>query len=83
MQGLELRSLATSEGQLRLSLETVTAGEPGPDELVVRVEATPVNPSDVGLLLGPADVSTFRREDGSLFEAAIPFFPLAAPAPAE
>lgn len=26
---------------------------------------------------------TFRREDGSLFEAAIPFFPLAAPAPAD
>ncbi|MEN1939704.1 zinc-binding dehydrogenase [Luteimonas sp. MJ246] len=64
MQGLELRSLATSDGRLRLSLETVTLDEPGPDELVVRVEATPVNPSDVGLLFGPADVSTFRREEG-------------------
>ena len=60
--GLELRSLATSDGQLRLSLETVTLDEPGADELVVRVEATPINPSDLGLLLGPADVSTVRAE---------------------
>src|SRR5690606_1797025 len=36
--------------------------EPGADELVVRVEATPINPSDLGLLLGPADVSTVRAE---------------------
>lgn len=64
MHGLELRSLATSDGRLRLSLESVTLDEPGADELVVRVEATPVNPSDVGLLLGPADVSTFRLENG-------------------
>ena len=60
--GLELRSLATSDGQLRLSLETVILDEPGADELVVRVEATPINPSDLGLLLGPADVSTIRAE---------------------
>ena len=62
MNGLELRSLTTSEGQLRLSLETVNLDEPGPQELVVRVEATPINPSDLGLLLGPADVSTLRAE---------------------
>ncbi|EDM47638.1 zinc-binding dehydrogenase [Marinobacter algicola] len=62
MNGLELRSLTTSGGQLRLSLETVNLDEPGPEELVVRVEATPINPSDLGLLLGPADVSTLRAE---------------------
>jgi NADPH:quinone reductase-like Zn-dependent oxidoreductase len=62
MNGLELRSLTTSDGQLRVSLEPVTLDEPGPDELVVRVEATPINPSDLALLLGPADVSTVRAE---------------------
>lgn len=62
LKGLELRSLATSDGQLRLSLEPVTLDEPGPDEVVVRVEATPINPSDLGLLLGPADVATVRAE---------------------
>ena len=60
--GLELRSLTTSDGQLRLSLEPVTPGAPGPDEVLVRVEAAPINPSDLALLLGPADVSTIRAE---------------------
>jgi NADPH:quinone reductase-like Zn-dependent oxidoreductase len=35
-------------------------GQPGPDEVVVRVEASPINPSDLGLLLGAADVGTAR-----------------------
>ncbi|GGK15042.1 zinc-binding dehydrogenase [Luteimonas terricola] len=81
MSGLELRSLATSDGQLRLSLEPVVLDEPGPDELVVRVEATPINPSDLGLLLGPADVSTVRAEgtpDRPVLVADIPQQRLAA-----
>ena len=51
LDGLELRSLATSGGQLHLSLETVRLDVPGPDELVLRVEATPINPSDLGLII--------------------------------
>lgn len=57
-QGLELRSLVTSAGQLVLSLEAVTVAPPGPDEVVVQVQASPINPSDLGLLLGPADMAT-------------------------
>ncbi|MDP1026946.1 zinc-binding dehydrogenase [Sphingomonas sp. KR1UV-12] len=56
--GLELRSTVGEDGTLTLSLEEVTLGAPGPDEVIVRVEAAPINPSDLGLLLGPADVST-------------------------
>lgn len=59
LESLELRSLVTSTGQLRLSLETVTVAEPGPDEVVVQVQASPINPSDLGLLLGPSDMATF------------------------
>ena len=55
---VELRSRVTADGQLRLSLEPVTLADPGPDEVLVRVEAAPINPSDLGLLLGPADLST-------------------------
>jgi NADPH:quinone reductase-like Zn-dependent oxidoreductase len=58
LTGLELRSLVTPEGELKLSLEEVTVAAPGPDEVVVRVEAAPINPSDLGLLLGPADPAT-------------------------
>lgn len=60
--GRELRSTITEDGTLRLTLEDVTHGEPGPDEVIVKVEAAPINPSDLGLLLGPADIATLRRE---------------------
>lgn len=56
--GLELRSTVTPEGQLVLSLEEVTLSPPAEDEVIVRVEAAPINPSDLGLLLGPADVAS-------------------------
>ena len=62
LAGIELRSLITPDGTLRLSLEPVEAGEPGKGELIVRVEGTPINPSDIGLLLGPADVSSIRAD---------------------
>ena len=57
---LELRSLVTPEGELKLSLEDTSIPAPGPDELLVRVEAAPINPSDLGLLLGPADLATMQ-----------------------
>jgi NADPH:quinone reductase-like Zn-dependent oxidoreductase len=53
----QLRSLVTPGGQLRLSVETVDTPRPGEREVLVRVEAAPVNPSDLGLLLAMADVS--------------------------
>lgn len=59
-EGLEIRSLVTEEGDLRLSLESVALAEPQADEVIVEVQAAPINPSDLGLLLGPADVATMR-----------------------
>jgi NADPH:quinone reductase-like Zn-dependent oxidoreductase len=59
-KGLQLRSLIKKSGELELSLAEVPIPEPGPDQVVVKVEATPINPSDLGLLLGPADMSTAR-----------------------
>ena len=56
--GLQLRSLITSSGTLELSLEAKDVELPKADEVLVRIEAAPVNPSDLGLLLGPADLST-------------------------
>jgi NADPH:quinone reductase-like Zn-dependent oxidoreductase len=62
--GRELRSRIDADGSLTLSLETIEVGDPGDDEIVVRVEAAPINPSDLGLLLGPADVSTLTQSSG-------------------
>ena len=57
-QGLQLRSLIRRSGELELSVVALETPLPQADEVVVRVEATPINPSDVGLLFGAADMST-------------------------
>ena len=58
--GLQLRSLIKKSGDLEISLVSVPIPEPGPDEVVVRVEAAPINPSDLGLLVGAADMATAK-----------------------
>jgi len=55
--GLQIRSLVTADGTLELSLQTVATPAPAADEVVVRIEAAPINPSDLGLLLAGADMS--------------------------
>lgn len=55
---LELRSLVSSQGTLELSLQEVPVPVPEDNEIVVRVEASPINPSDLGLLTAGADLST-------------------------
>ncbi|KAI9022016.1 putative alcohol dehydrogenase-like protein [Hyaloraphidium curvatum] len=59
---LQLRSLIDADGTLSLLLRESPLAAPGPDEVVVRVEAAPINPSDLGLLLAGADVSTGKLE---------------------
>ncbi|MGX9393498.1 zinc-binding dehydrogenase [Nitrobacteraceae bacterium UC4446_H13] len=59
-KGLELRSLVKKSGELEVSLLQVDVPEPTADEVVVRIEATPINPSDLGLLFGAADMSTAK-----------------------
>ena len=56
--GLQLRSLVKENGEIELSLARVPTPAPQADEVVVRVEATPINPSDIGLLFGAADLAT-------------------------
>lgn len=58
--GLQLRSLIKTSGELEISLLDVPTPEPADDEVVVRIEAAPINPSDLGLLVGAADMSTAK-----------------------
>jgi NADPH:quinone reductase len=75
--GLQLRSLVKASGELELSLASVPTPDPAPDEVVLRVEATPINPSDLGLMLAGADMSSARA-------SGTPERPvLTAPIPAE
>jgi NADPH:quinone reductase len=57
---LQLRSLIRRSGELEISLAEVDVPEPAADEVLVRIEATPINPSDLGLLFGAADMSTAK-----------------------
>src|SRR3981189_1132706 len=54
---LQLRSLAKKSGEMELSLATTSIPKPEADEVIVRIDAAPINPSDLGLLLANADWS--------------------------
>ena len=58
--GRELRSTAHEDGTLELTIMDVVHDDPAAGEVLVRIEAAPINPSDLGLLLGPADIASLR-----------------------
>jgi len=60
--GLQLRTQVKDDNTLELSFEKIVWPEPAADEVIVQIEATPINPSDLALLLGPADLTTARVE---------------------
>src|SRR6202047_3717432 len=73
--GLQLRSLIKKSAELEISLVNVPIGEPSADEVVVRVEASPINPSDLGLLVGAADMATAKAsgsKDAPVITAKVP-----------
>jgi NADPH2:quinone reductase len=80
LSSLQLRSQISSRGELRLWLEEVPVADPGPSEVLIRVEAAPLNPSDITTLLGPVDLSTLRAGgtsanptlNGLVHEASLP-----------
>lgn len=72
---LQLRSLIRSNGELELSLVQVPVPVPADNEVVVRIEATPINPSDIGLLFGAADMGTAayaENADGPVVTTRVP-----------
>jgi NADPH:quinone reductase len=58
--GLQLISLLKSSGELEVSLIDAPVPEPKENELLVRIDATPINPSDLALLFGPADITAAK-----------------------
>ena len=64
----QLFTLITSEGELQVSLKEVDVPEPKPHEVIVRMEASPINPSDMWPMFGPAslDKASFNADKGAL-----------------
>jgi NADPH2:quinone reductase len=71
----QIRSLVTADGQLELSIATIETPQPQPNEVLVRIDAAPINPSDLGLLLATADADTATStgdDDNPVVTAPIP-----------
>ena len=60
---LTMLTLATEGGQLEVSLARLPMPEPKDHEVLVRIQAAPINPSDLGLLFGAADMTTARTSE--------------------
>lgn len=54
---LQMHSTVKEAGELRLELKEQETPEPNADQVLVRVEATPINPSDLGVMFGFTDMS--------------------------
>ena len=69
----QIKSNISKEGKLTISIDEVEIPEPKEGEVIIKVQATPINPSDLGLLVGPADVSSLKViENGALVEMQVP-----------
>ena len=75
-RGRSVRSTISSSGELRLELAERDVAEPRGSEVVVAVEASPINPSDLGVLLGAVAPGALRADGPDLVgivpEAALP-----------
>lgn len=60
---IQLTSTISENGKLTLALKNIEMPQPGPDEVVIRLEAAPLNPSDLGVLFSAADMSTAVQSD--------------------
>jgi NADPH2:quinone reductase len=75
---LQLQSTVKSDATLELSIASGPVPEPGPDEVLIRIEASPINPSDLGLLFGGADMTTAKLSGSADFPVLVAQVPRAA-----
>jgi NADPH:quinone reductase-like Zn-dependent oxidoreductase len=72
-QALELRSTLSDDGIVTLAVRSTEVPAPGDDQVVVRVEAAPINPSDLGMLFAAGDVeASLAAGDGMYPGVSLP-----------
>ncbi len=70
---LELRSTLTDDGVVTLAIRSTDVADPTDDQVVVRVEAAPINPSDLGMMFAGGDPSAgLPAGDGIHDAVAVP-----------
>ena len=62
----QITSTLREDGKLVVELTEAELPEPAGSQVLVRIEAAPINPSDLGLLFGPADLEQATFEDGRI-----------------
>ncbi|MEC3912081.1 zinc-binding dehydrogenase [Sphingobium sp. CR2-8] len=66
IHGLKILSTLSEDGRLTVELADESLPPPQGHDIIVQVEAAPINPSDLGLLFGPADVEQAEYGDGRI-----------------
>ncbi|MBB1424397.1 zinc-binding dehydrogenase [Pseudoalteromonas sp. SG43-7] len=72
---IQLTSTISEDNKLTLALRNIDMPQPGADEVVIRIEATPLNPSDLGVLFSAADMSSAKQtgtEQNPVITADVP-----------
>ncbi|WP_392384445.1 zinc-binding dehydrogenase [Marinomonas primoryensis] len=72
---IQLTSTINEDNKLTLALQHIDMPQPGADEVVIRIEAAPLNPSDLGVLFSAADMSTATQsgtQENPIITADVP-----------
>ena len=62
----QITSTVTDQGKLEIAITESECPSPKDNEVLIEIQATPINPSDLGLLLGPGDINTLKVEDSKI-----------------
>ena len=62
----QITSTITDKGKLEIAITESSRPVPKDDEVLIEVKASPINPSDLGALIGPADVNTIKIENSKI-----------------
>lgn len=74
-KNIQLTSTISSDNKLILALQEIDMPQPKADEVVVRIEAAPLNPSDLAVMFSVADMSTAQQsgsEQNPVISAEVP-----------
>ena len=70
--GLQLFSNIKQTGELELTLQEVDVPQPAAGQVLVKMEASPINPSDMWPMFGPADLTEAKvSDDGNTLTAPV------------
>ena len=65
MKSREIRSKITDKAKLELSIEEIEVKKPVGSEVLIKMQASPINPSDIGLLIASANPTTLKKIRGA------------------